>query len=64
MGLFDYEVKRSKDIEPYKVYCKKCGHSMVICKQEKALCEWCGHWVFKNEKAEFKYRMKERLLKK
>lgn len=40
-------------------YCKKCGHSIIIPHWvEKTLCDWCGNYVFKNDKDEFKYRMR------
>lgn len=64
MGLIQEDKIRSEALAPYRVYCKDCGHSMIIAKQEKALCSWCGHWVFKDKKVEFKYRLKEQLLKK
>ena len=46
-----------------RVYCKSCGHVMYIVKQEKALCDWCGHYIFKDKRAEFKYRLKEQLIR-
>ena len=40
----------------------KCGHSVTIRPvSEKALCRWCGKWVFKNKQDEFKFRMKEKI---
>ena len=40
----------------------KCGHSVPIKPNEKkVLCHWCNKWVFKNEKDEFKYRLKEKM---
>lgn len=41
----------------------KCGHSVIIIKEDKALCKNCGKWVFKDKEKEFKYRVKEQLTK-
>lgn len=39
-----------------------CGHKEVISSTEdKKLCSWCGHYVFKDKKSEFKYRVKEKM---
>lgn len=59
--LFNYEKKRIQPFVQNRYYCK-CGHSVVILPREKkVLCSYCGHWVFKNEKDEFVYRLKEKL---
>lgn len=43
-----------------KVTCS-CGHRVLIPKfLKKAICDWCGHWVYKDKKDEFK----EKLLRK
>lgn len=43
----------------HRYYCK-CGHTVIIRPCEtKILCHWCNRYVFKNEKDEFLYRMKE-----
>ena len=40
-----------------KVTCK-CGHRVLIPKfLKKRICNWCGHWVYKNRKEEFKDRL-------
>lgn len=39
-----------------------CGHIVVIpVYVDKVLCDWCGNFVFRDKKEEFKYRMKERI---
>lgn len=39
-----------------------CGHRVTIYHpKEKEICTYCGSYVFKNKKVEFKYRMKEKL---
>lgn len=43
-----------------KVKCK-CGHKVAIPSfKNKKLCDWCGHYVYKEQKDEFK----DALLKK
>lgn len=63
--LTEKEFKRmTEEYDKVKYPCKHCGHRVVIPKWvEKQLCGWCGHWVFKNSKDEFKFRMKERMKK-
>ena len=41
----------------------KCGKRVMISKQDRALCSECGHWVYKDKQTEFKYKMKENLIK-
>lgn len=38
----------------------KCGHTQLVLK-DKVLCSYCGHYIFKDKKTEFIYRMKEKL---
>ena len=48
-----------------KFKCKHYGHKQLIPNfMKKNLCDWCGHWVFRNEKDEFEYRMKEQMKRK
>lgn len=40
----------------------KCGHTNNIpAKMDKVVCSWCGNYVFRDKKAEFEFRMKERM---
>lgn len=51
--------KMMKLREKYRIYCK-CGHSIVIFpfeRKTKKICSWCGHYVYLNEKIEFKDRL-------
>lgn len=41
----------------YKVKCK-CGHTIIIIKRDKVLCNFCGHYVYRNKKEEFKDKMR------
>ena len=51
--------KMTDEYEKVKYKCK-CGHRVVIPKWvDKQLCDWCGSYVFKDKRSEFKYRIKE-----
>lgn len=57
--------RMTKEYDKVKYKCSKCGHKVVIpvwC--DKNICDWCGKYVFKDKKEEFKYRMKERMVNK
>ena len=56
--------KRDEEIARFKVKCKNCGQVVVLVNSEKVICSNCGFWVFKNDKIEFEYRLKERINKK
>lgn len=60
--LYDKKLQEVKARDT--IYCQNCGHSLLIGSQEKVICNWRGYYVFKDKKAEFKYRLKEQLLKK
>ena len=52
----------SNNYAKVKYQCKNCGHKVVIPYWvDKQLCDWCGHYVFKNKKDEDLYRIKEKL---
>lgn len=54
--------KMSDELDKVKYKCQHCGRRVVIPSfLNKILCDWCGHYVFKNKKEEFKYRMKEKM---
>lgn len=53
------EYDRMQDEYDKVKYKCKCGHKVVIPNWvDKQVCGWCGKYVFKNEKDEFKYRMR------
>lgn len=47
------------EIQKLKVKCS-CGHSQTVF-MEKAICDWCGKWVYRDPKQEFKDRVKEKI---
>lgn len=53
--------KYTDEIAKHKYQCK-CGRKIYIDRtRDKAVCDWCHRYVFKNKKDEFKYRIKEKL---
>ena len=58
------EIKKlHKVITDNTIKCK-CGHSIWLGHNNYGTCNWCGRLVFKNNKEEFKYRLKSHLLKR
>lgn len=55
--------KRSSTYTDLSTHCKFCGHTIVIVNVDRIVCNWCGHWVYKDNKTEFIYKMKEGLRK-
>lgn len=56
----EYE-RRADELDKVKYRCK-CGRRVVIPKWlDKQLCDWCGDYVFKSKKDEFRYRIQEKL---
>lgn len=56
--------KSSKYREKHKYYCS-CGHSVIIPYfQDRKLCSWCKHWVYKDDKRFFKDKMRQLLNQK
>lgn len=50
-----------------KVSCSNCGRKVSFYsfeKDEKKICDWCGHYVFKNERAKLKHELKIMMIKK
>lgn len=52
-------------VSEIKTKCKKCGCTKLLTdRNKKLICHNCGYYIFKDEKEEFKYRLKEQLNKK
>ena len=47
-------------ISKLSVKCKHCGHT-VFPKKERTICTYCGRWVYRTEKIEFKYKTLENI---
>lgn len=60
-AIFNNDKKRFHFYSTQRQYCD-CGHSVVIrADREKIICSHCGHWIFRNKKDEFVYRLREKL---
>ena len=58
------DIKFFNELAKLRHYCKHCGHSLYIAnKRDIVECSYCHNLVFKNDKAEFMYRMKENLIR-
>lgn len=56
------KMERLQDELNLHTYTCNCGHRVLILPQkDKVLCNWCKHYVFKNKRDEFKYRMNEKI---
>ncbi len=45
-----------------KKQCKQCGRKKVIPKYvDRLLCDWCGHWIYREPSIEFKYMLEEQM---
>ena len=53
--------KEDKAFSDYKVKCK-CSHVIIMTSvKDRVMCDHCGHYVYRDKKAEYKYKMKELL---
>lgn len=59
MGWKDDD-KKSESISSCRVKCQ-CSHVIVMAKADRTICSYCGNWVYRSKKIEFKYKMKEKL---
>ena len=66
MGYRIHFIKDAKRLDAYTrntVYCPHCNHSITMINKDRKLCTQCGHYVYKNHKSEFKYKLKEKMNK-
>jgi len=56
------ESKIFDSITKCRVKCK-CGHTTVLANKDRKICTWCGHYVYKTPRIEFKYKLKEKGVK-
>ena len=54
------DTKKFNDMEKFKVRCK-CSHTFILARVDRALCNHCGRWVYKNPEIEFRYKMLEKI---
>ena len=61
--IFRTDQIKSNCYQANKFACKNCGHKQLVpVFMGKNICDWCGNYVFREEKDEFKYRLKEKLI--
>lgn len=61
---YEEDTKYFSGIAKQKVACKKCGHIIIFhTRYTKLICTHCGHMVYKNDKEEFKDKMKKQMKK-
>ena len=52
-------------LKEHQKQCKKCGRKIVFrFNTERLICDWCGFYVYKDEKTKFKYELKAARLRK
>lgn len=57
-------LKKEKIATDYGVKCAHCGHRMLITNRfDRVICTWCGNWIYRNKKAEFRYRIEKEMKK-
>lgn len=61
--FFQKDKKRFDALSENTVYCPYCNHSITMINKDRKLCTQCGHYVYKNQKSEFKYKLKEMMSK-
>lgn len=55
---FDDKMNRIiKSITDNSIKCKICGHTVLLNKKDKVICDWCGYYVYIDDKTEFKDRL-------
>jgi tRNA(Ile2) C34 agmatinyltransferase TiaS len=62
--LFSEDETKVKIVRADSAYCEKCGHRQLLWGEEKYICKNCGTMVFRNDKIRFKYRLREKLIRK
>ena len=59
------DTKYFDKIANQKVKCKYCGHVIIFLgKLPSVICTHCGHKVYKNDREEFKDRVKSKIKQK
>lgn len=59
---YKQDTKRFNDLDKHKVRCK-CSHTFILNKADRALCSYCGNWVYRTPEIEFKYKILEKIKK-
>ena len=60
---WENDTKVLSAMQKRRIKCKRCGCTRSVrAADNKNVCRNCGYYIFRNDKEEFKYRMKERLI--
>jgi len=59
--LTNKEIKRKMNAMNEARRLCDCGHTVYIMQVGRCLCSNCGHYVYRNEKDKFKYKLLEEL---
>lgn len=53
--------RQTDEYKKVKIQCKNCGYKSVIpVWVDRQICSWCGNYVYRNKKLEFKEMLKKR----
>lgn len=59
---WENDTKVLSAMQKRRIKCKRCCCTRSVrAADNKNVCRNCGYYIFRNDKEEFKYRMKERL---
>lgn len=59
---WENDTKVLSAMQKRRIKCKRCGCTRSVrAADNKNVCCNCGYYIFRSDKDEFKYRMKERL---
>lgn len=56
---YDVSKRAFDERQKAKRKCKHCGHTQLLGTQDKSICSWCKHWIYKDDRVEFMYKLKE-----
>lgn len=60
MDFTEKEMTKYFDAMVERIVKCDCGHAIVFQEQtDRIICSWCNHWVYRNPKIKFKYKMME-----
>ena len=52
------DIKKGIFYAKNSIQCANCGHKMLLGRKNKRVCTWCGHYIFKDKREEFEYRLR------
>lgn len=61
MTKYEEDSKLMHTLTECSIKCKHCGHTINLFNADRTICSWCGSFVYKNPKLEFRYKMKIKL---